>query len=169
MQSLQVSTWQVTPWEVHHSKWTWPWKEQCNRIKPMQDFQCICLLIPHLHFEISHNLSGDVLMSGQNGLKSLEAKEHSFHPCLEDHLMYVHYLHSLLMSIEWGVRSSVSARDNFWRSWKCGAGNKTANIFLSVSIICFSNPNMNNSMFSKPLYRWVVEFRNCVINLCPSV
>lgn len=69
-------------------------------MKPVQDFQCICLLIPHLHLETSYNHCGDVFMSGQNGLKSLKAKEHSFHLCLENHLMYVHYLHSLLMSIE---------------------------------------------------------------------
>lgn len=69
-------------------------------MKPMQDFQWIWLQIPHLHFETSHNHCGDVLMSGQKGLKSLEAKKHSFHPCLENILMYVHYLHSFLMNIE---------------------------------------------------------------------
>lgn len=122
VQNPQVSTWQMTPWGVHHSKWTQPWEEQCNHMKPVQDFQCISLLIPSLHSETCHNLCGDVLISGQNRLKSLDAKEHRFHACLENRLMYVHYLHSLLMSIEWGMGSSCLHKRWFLKKlevWSC--------------------------------------------------
>lgn len=74
VQSLQVSTWQLTPWRVHHSKWTWALEELCSHMKPMLDFQCICLLIPHLRFETFHNHCEDALMSEQNRL-TLEAKD----------------------------------------------------------------------------------------------
>lgn len=120
-------------------------------MKPMQDFQCVCLLISHLHFETFNNHCEDAVMSEQKRLMSLKAKEHTQRSYLENHLMSIHYLCSLFISIEGDRRNSVSAGGDLWKKRKCKAVAKTADNFLSVSIICLSSPNVNNSLFNKSL------------------
>lgn len=121
---------------VHCSKLTWTWEEQCNHTKSMQDFHCICLLISHLYFE-----SFLIIVKMLHWLDKIDwhhwrqRKKYIYYRCLKSHLMSVRSLLSLLISTEWGGRSSTSASDDFWRSWRCGAVAKAADIFLSVSII----------------------------------
>lgn len=51
VQSPQVSPRELTQGRVHCSKLAWTWEEECNCVKSMQDFHCICLLISHSYFE----------------------------------------------------------------------------------------------------------------------
>lgn len=83
VQSPQVSTQQFTLWWIHRSEWTQACEEECNHTKSIWDFQCMCLLIPNLHFEAFHNHYEAVLMSGQNRLMLLEGNEDTYYSCLK--------------------------------------------------------------------------------------